>query len=463
MILSGGPHSVFAENSPVPDRGILSLSVPILGICYGFQWLCQQSGGSVVASDKREYGHTRVTLQPDCPLFAGIRDREISVWMSHGDRTDKIPAGYQIGASTGSTPFAAVWNDSLKRYGVQFHPEVAHTEHGTRMLQNFLLTIAGLTPDWTMGSYLHEEVARIRTLVGHRHVLCGLSGGVDSSVVAAMLQRAIPGQVTCVLVDHGLMRAGEADRVREIFEGHFGVNLIVVDAADRFLDALVDVQDPEKKREIIKKLFVEAFLAEAAKIDNVAFLAQGTLYPDVIESSKHHGVSATIKSHHNVGIEKLLGLELVEPLRHLFKDEVRDLGRELGLPEDLVGRHPFPGPGLGIRVLGQLTRERVATLRRADQIMVEEIRQAGWYDKIWQALCVLLPVRSVGVMGDHRTYEEVVAVRCVNSVDGMTADWTELPRDLLRAISNRIINEVAGVNRVVYDISSKPPATIEWE
>ncbi len=465
IVLSGGPNSVFEENAPQADAALLTMGVPVLGICYGFQWLSQTLQGKVEPSTHREYGHTDIEILANCELFDGLDAAEhMRVWMSHGDRILSLPKGFEAAAKSGSTPFAAAWNTAQRIYGVQFHPEVVHTEHGAHMLANFLFSICGCQATWTMRTYLDEALEHIRhTVQPGETVLCGLSGGVDSSVVAALLHQAIPDQVTCVFVDHGLLRAGEAEQVRDIFEKQFGVRLVVVDAQDEFLNGLAGVSEPEAKRDIIKKLFVDVFLREAKKLEGVKYLAQGTLYPDVIESSKHGGTSVTIKSHHNVGIEALLGLDLIEPLKELFKDEVRVLGRVLGLSAELVERHPFPGPGLGIRCLGDLTRERLNSLRHADSIAMEEIRKAGWYNNIWQALTVLLPVRSVGVMGDARTYEEVIALRCVDSVDGMTADWVDMPRDLLRVISNRIINEVQGVNRVVYDISSKPPATIEWE
>ena len=464
IILSGGPSSVFEVGSPQADGQLLELGIPILGICYGFQWLSHTLGGTVEPSHQREYGHTEIRLRGSDTLLQGIDSDSLLVWMSHGDSIRQLPDDFAVLASTASTPYAAAGSASRRIWGVQFHPEVVHTRHGDTMLGNFLFTICGCKAGWTMHNYLQQAVAQIRGQVKPgQKVLCGLSGGVDSSVVAALLHEAIPDQVVCVFVDHGLLRDGEAEQVRALFEGQFKVKLVVVDAADDFIGELSTTTEPEAKRDIIKRKFVDVFLREARTIEGVAYLAQGTLYPDVIESSKHGGPSQTIKSHHNVGIEKLLGLPLIEPLRELFKDEVRALGRELGLDEALVGRHPFPGPGLAIRCLGQITHERLATLRHADRIAMDEIRRAGWYDQIWQALAVLLPVRSVGVMGDQRTYEEVLALRCVDSVDGMTADWVDLPRELLRTISNRIINEVKGVNRVVYDISSKPPATIEWE
>lgn len=467
LILSGGPASVFADGSPQADTALLDIGIPVLGICYGFQWMSHVLGGQVEPSEHREYGHTDIAIsrsQDGGGLLGRVDADSLEVWMSHGDRLEKLPEGFEMTAKSENTPYAAAQDLTRNYFGVQFHPEVEHTQSGREMIAAFVFDICGCESTWNMGAYLDQAIEKIRTTVTpEQRVLCGLSGGVDSSVVAALLHKAIPDQVTCVFVDHGFMRTGESDQVRDSFESTFGENLVIVDASDEFFGQLEPVSEPEAKRDIIKRLFVDVFLREAKKLDGVTYLAQGTLYPDVIESSKHGGPSTTIKSHHNVGIEELLGLELIEPLRELFKDEVRELGRELGLPEMLVGRHPFPGPGLAIRCLGVLSRTRVETLRKADAIAIEEIRKHGWYDNIWQALALLLPVKSVGVMGDGRTYEEVVAIRCVDSTDGMTADWVELPRELLRSISNRIINEVNGVNRVVYDISSKPPATIEWE
>ncbi|MFO0687414.1 MAG: glutamine-hydrolyzing GMP synthase [Myxococcota bacterium] len=469
IILSGGPSSVLDADAPDMDSGVFALGVPILGICYGLQLVVQKLGGRVESADDREYGRASLKLECDDPLFEGLsRDSEHVVWMSHGDRVLALPAGMRRIATSGGSPFAAVraeaTADRAPIWGVQFHPEVVHTEGGRRMLENFVLRICGCEPAWTMSSFVDDAVATIRAQVGKARAVCGLSGGVDSSVAAALVHRAIGDQLTCIFVDHGMMRKNERAEVEALFRESLGIHLISVDASDRFLSALVGVTDPEKKRKIIGNLFVEVFEAEAAKIGDVGFLVQGTLYPDVIESVSVKGKSVTIKTHHNVGgLPEDMKLALVEPLRELFKDEVRAVGRELGLPARALGRHPFPGPGLGIRILGEVTRARLEPLREADAILIEEIRAAGLYDQIWQALVVFLPVQSVGVMGDGRTYENVVALRCVTSTDAMTADVAQIPYDVLGRIARRIINEVKGINRVVYDISSKPPATIEWE
>jgi GMP synthase (glutamine-hydrolysing) len=465
IILSGGPSSVLDDDAPDLEPRVLEMGIPILGICYGLQLLVHRLGGRIERADDREYGRATLKIERDDPLFAGLpKDGEQIVWMSHGDRVLALPEGMSVIASSGGSPFAAVRSDRAPIWGVQFHPEVVHTESGTRMLENFVLGICRCRPDWTMASFADGAIAAIREQVGDGRAVCGLSGGVDSSVAATLVYRAIGDQLTCIFVDHGMMRKNERQEVEALFRDALGVKLITVDASDRFLDALVGVSEPEKKRKIIGKLFIEVFEEEAARIGEVDFLVQGTLYPDVIESVSVKGRSVTIKTHHNVGgLPDDMRLALVEPLRELFKDEVRAVGRELELPAHVLGRHPFPGPGLGIRILGEVTRERLAPLREADAIMIEEIRAAGLYDEIWQALTVFLPVESVGVMGDERTYENVVAVRCVTSTDAMTADFAHLPHELLGRISNRIINEVSGINRVVYDISSKPPATIEWE
>ncbi len=465
IILSGGPSSVLDHDAPDLDAKVLDLGIPILGICYGLQILVHALGGQIEAADDREYGRATLKIERDDPLFEGLsRDGERAVWMSHGDRVLALPEGMSVIASSGGSPFAAVRSDRAPFWGVQFHPEVVHTEGGTQILENFVHRICGCTPSWTMASFAETAIARIRAQIGDGGAVCGLSGGVDSSVAATLVHRAIGAQLTCIFVDHGMMRKNERQEVEGLFREALGVKLISVDVSDRFLAALVGVTEPEEKRKIIGNLFVEVFEEEAAKIGDVRFLVQGTLYPDVIESVSVKGKSVTIKTHHNVGgLPDDMTLELVEPLRELFKDEVRAVGRKIGLPARVLGRHPFPGPGLGIRILGEVTRERLDSLREADAIMIEEIRAAGLYDEIWQALTVFLPVESVGVMGDQRTYENVVAVRCVTSSDAMTADFAHLPFEVLGRISSRIINEVSGINRVVYDISSKPPATIEWE
>ena len=465
IILSGGPSSVLDADAPDMDAGVFGLGVPILGICYGLQLLVQKLGGRVESADDREYGRAALKIEADDPLFAGLsRDSEHVVWMSHGDRVLALPDGMRRIATSGGSPFAAVRSDRAPIWGVQFHPEVVHTEGGRQILENFVLRICRCEPSWTMSSFVDDTIASIRAQVGSARAVCGLSGGVDSSVAAALVHRAIGDQLTCIFVDHGMMRKNERAEVEALFGESLGVKLVSVDASERFLSALAGVSDPEKKRKIIGNLFVEVFESEAAKIGNVDFLVQGTLYPDVIESVSVKGKSVTIKTHHNVGgLPEDMRLGLVEPLRELFKDEVRAVGRELGLPARALGRHPFPGPGLGIRILGEVTRARLEPLREADAILIEEIRAAGLYDQIWQALVVFLPVQSVGVMGDGRTYENVVALRCVTSTDAMTAEFAQIPYDILGRIARRIINEVKGIYRVVYDVSSKPPATIEWE
>ncbi|MEL7487816.1 MAG: glutamine-hydrolyzing GMP synthase [Pseudomonadota bacterium] len=467
IILSGGPASVKASTSPRADDAVFSHGVPVLGICYGQQVMCAQLGGAVENADHREFGRATVMVEAASALFDGVWDKGEThqVWMSHGDRVDRIPDGFEVIATSEGAPFAAIADETHRLYAVQFHPEVVHTPDGARLLQNFVQNIAGLSGDWTMAAFREEAIAAIRTQVGDGKVICGLSGGVDSSVAAVLIHEAIGEQLTCVFVDTGLMRAGEGEEVVRLFRDHYNIPLIHVEAEDVFLSKLDGVDDPERKRKIIGAAFIDIFETEANKIDGAKFLAQGTLYPDVIESvSFDGGPSVTIKSHHNVGgLPERMNLELVEPLRELFKDEVRALGRELGLPEPFVGRHPFPGPGLAIRIPGVVTKEKADILRKADAIYLDEIRKAGLYDAIWQAFAVLLPVRTVGVMGDERTYDHVLALRAVTSTDGMTADYYPFPHDFLGRCATRIINEVRGVNRVVYDVTSKPPGTIEWE
>lgn len=462
IILSGGPASVLEPGAPTLNKDILNMGVPIFGICYGMQLLAHNLGGELATAKNREYGPADLKITKKARLWQNL-PADSTVWMSHGDRVAAMPTGFEAIASTADLDIAAMADEQRKIYGVQFHPEVHHTAHGTAILRNFLFQVAGITPDWTMSSFIEETTERVRRQVGDSNVVLALSGGVDSTVVAAMLHRAIGGQLYCIFVDHGLLRLNEAEAVMDNAAKYMpGLNLKMVDASQRFLAGLKGVTDPEEKRKIIGRLFIEVFEEEAGKISNVKFLAQGTIYPDVIESFAPQGT--VIKSHHNVGgLPERMHLELVEPLRELFKDEVRAVGHELGLPDSLIWRHPFPGPGLGVRILGEVTAERVHVLQQADNILIEELRDSGWYSKVWQALVVLLPVKSVGVMGDARTYENAVALRVVNSVDAMTADWSRLPDDLLARISTRIINEVQGVNRVVYDISSKPPSTIEWE
>jgi GMP synthase (glutamine-hydrolysing) len=463
VVLSGGPASVPVDGSPMPDPAIFDLDLPMLGICYGLQVIGQSMGGSVIHSTHREYG--KATLRHFDPdgLFHGI-EQELTVWMSHGDRVDSLPHDFVNIGSSDNSPVCAVKHTSRPIYGVQFHPEVVHTPRGADILRNFLFRICGCQPAWSMGSFIEETVKEIRERVGEDNVLCALSGGVDSSVVAALLHKAIGDQLHCIFVNNGLLRKNETELVEEVFRKNFSINLDVVDAEDWFLDKLEGVEEPERKRVIIGNEFIRVFEEEAGRLGKFKFLAQGTLYPDVIESRSTRGPSDTIKTHHNVGgLPEDMNFELIEPLKELFKDEVREVGKQLGLPDEIVWRHPFPGPGLAIRVLGEVTRERLATLREADNIAIEEIKKAGLYRDIWQALVVLLPVKSVGVMGDERTYENVVAIRGVTSMDGMTADWFRFPHEVLATMSNRIINEVKGVNRVVYDISSKPPSTIEWE
>jgi GMP synthase (glutamine-hydrolysing) len=463
IILSGGPESVYEKNAPTVDKKIFELGLPILGICYGEQLICHLLGGKVGKSFEREFGKAEIDIISKSKFFAGVKRKQ--VWMSHGDHISKVPAGFEVIANTPKAPFAAIANEKQKIYGVQFHPEVEHSLDGRQILKNFVIEIAGCKPNWSMKNFKKEEIAEIKKIVGKNHVICGLSGGVDSSVVAALINEAIGKQLTCIFVDHGLLRKGEGAQVKEVFAKKFKTNLVYVDASKLFLSKLKGVSDPEKKRKIIGKTFIEVFDKESAKIKNATFLAQGTLYPDVIESSHpNKGASHTIKSHHNVGgLPKKMKLKLLEPVRMLFKDEVRNLGRELNLPEQVVGRHPFPGPGLAIRIIGDVTPEKIKILQEADAIYIEEIRKAGLYDKIWQAFSVLTPIKTVGVMGDARTYENVLALRAVKSIDGMTADVYHFSSEFLCEVASRIINEVRGINRVVYDFTSKPPGTIEWE
>lgn len=462
IILSGGPASVWDDDSPTVDRGVFELGIPVLGICYGMQLTAQLLGGIVERSRMREFGPATLRITNGFDLLSGIPDKS-DIWMSHGDRVLELPPGFESIAESENSPRAAMKNREMRIYGTQFHPEVVHTKFGKEILSNFLFKIAGCKGMWTPKSFVETAIKDIRQKAGDATVVCGLSGGVDSAVAAVIIQRAIWDKLRCIFVDTGLLRMNEAEEVVESFR-HMGLNLVHVDAKERFLNKLRGVTDPERKRKIIGEEFVNVFEAEASRINDARFLAQGTLYPDVIESVSVKGPSATIKSHHNVGgLPEKMNLKLIEPLRELFKDEVREVGRELGVPDEILGRHPFPGPGLAIRIIGEIDEERLEILRQADRIFIEELRKGGVYDDIWQAFCVFVPVKTVGVMGDERTYENVIALRAVTSQDGMTAKWARIPYDLLEKISVRIINEVRGVNRVVYDISTKPPSTIEWE
>jgi GMP synthase (glutamine-hydrolysing) len=464
IVFSGGPSSVGAQGAPKPDPALFDLGLPIMGICYGVQLFADMLGGRVERAQEREYGIAHLEHRDGTGFLDGV-DARSQVWMSHGDRVEELPPGFQAIGHTENSPYAAVANVDKRFYGVQFHPEVVHTPQGTRILGNFVHNICGCPADWDMGSFVDRAVEDIRAKVGDSKVLCGLSGGVDSSVAAALIHKAIGDNLTCVFVNNGLLRKGEADMVQRVFRDSFKINLDYADAEERFLEALHHISDPERKRKIIGGLFIDVFEEEATRLGHMDFLAQGTLYPDVIESvSATGGPSVTIKSHHNVGgLPEKMNLKLLEPLRELFKDEVRALGRKLGLPEEIVERHPFPGPGLGVRCIGEITRERLDTLRDADAIFIDEIHKAELYGDIWQALVCLLPVRSVGVQGDERTFEEVCSLRAVTSEDAMTADWFRFPPDVLQRVSNRICNEVVHINRVLYDVTSKPPGTIEWE
>ena len=464
IILSGGPNSVFEEGAPGIDPEIFELGVPVLGVCYGMQLMSQQLGGAVEPGTEREYGKTEMTTVPGNELFTGLPEKFI-VWMSHGDRVSKIPAGFQVSATSGNCPYAAIRNEAKRFYAIQFHPEVVHTQHGNQILGNFLFKICGCKADWKLSSWIEETVEKLKEQVGDEEVVLGLSGGVDSSVVAVLLHKAIGKRLHCIFVDNGLLRYNEDKQVEQMFRAKLDLDLHIAHAAPRFYAALKGVSDPEQKRKIIGREFINVFAEEARKFKRAKFLGQGTIYPDVIESSNAlKGPSQTIKSHHNVGgLPPDLKFELVEPLRDLFKDEVRAVGRVLGMDSELLDRQPFPGPGLGVRILGEVTEEKVKLLQQADLRVQEEVKKLPEYKTIWQTFAVLLPVKSVGVMGDQRTYEYTCAIRSVNSIDAMTADWTHLPYETLATMSNRIINEVRGINRVVYDISSKPPATIEWE
>jgi GMP synthase (glutamine-hydrolysing) len=465
IILSGGPASIYDKGAPTIDKWIIDLGVPVLGICYGMQYLAHIMGGKVSRAEDREYGSAPIAVQDDSDLFHGfVKGQEEIVWMSHGDRIDNLPQGFTVLASSRNSPVAAMSDSSRRFFGVQFHPEVVHTPKGARILRNFIFRICGCEPLWTMSSFVERTIRDLKEKVGNERVICGISGGVDSSVTAVLLHQAIEEKLSCIFVDHGLLRRGESQEVMELFRDSYRMKVHLVDSSEHFLSRLKGVTDPEQKRKIIGREFITVFESKARELGKARYLAQGTLYPDVIESVSFKGPSATIKSHHNVGgLPEVMDLSLIEPLRELFKDEARQVGLELGLPKELVMRQPFPGPGLAVRILGEVTPDRLETLRSADLILLDEIRRADLYDKVWQSFAVLLPVKTVGVMGDERTYEHVIAVRIVDSQDAMTADWTRVPHEILARISNRIINNVRGVNRVVLDISSKPPSTIEWE
>jgi len=464
IILSGGPSSIYEKNSPKIDSAVFDLGIPVLGICYGMQFMMAALGGNVKHAQKREYGFAELKIKDHETLFNGL-DKTTTCWMSHGDSILKTPKGFKITASTKNSRIAATDNHRKRLYGLQFHPEVVHTPKGKKMLRNFLFDVCNCRRSWTMKSFAKEAIENVRETVGDKKVILGLSGGVDSSVTAVMIHKSIGRKLTCIFVDNGVLRKNEAEKLKISLKKHLNINIRFVNVASKFLKALTGVTDPERKRKIIGRMFMQVFEAEAKKIKGAEFLAQGTLYPDVIESvSAFGGPTSVIKSHHNVGgLPRKMKLKLIEPLRYLFKDEVRQLGKTLGLPDELIWRQPFPGPGLAIRIIGEITRQRLTILRNVDDLLLDEIKKAGYYKKLWQSFAVLLPIKSVGVMGDRRTYENIVAIRAVNSKDAMTADWAKLPHKFLGTVSNRIINEVGGVNRVVYDISSKPPSTIEWE
>ena len=463
IILSGGPSSVYEKDSPHSTPSLFTLGIPLLGICYGLQIIAYQLGGQVDTQAKREYGPADIMIDKNNDLFSGF-DKKAQVWMSHGDALTKLPNSFETIAHSDNSPICAIRDMKRKIFGVQFHPEVVHTPRGNEILRNFTQKICGCRGGWNSGSFVEKKIEKIRSIVGDQNVLCALSGGVDSSVLAVLLHRSVKDQLYCIHINNGLMRKNESQKVVQLYRDTYRFNLDYVDASEIFLSRLKGVTEPEKKRKIIGQTFIEVFENEAKKIGNVGFLAQGTLYPDVIESTSFKGPSHTIKTHHNVGgLPDVMNLRLIEPFRELFKDEVRAVGRLLGLPEEFITRHPFPGPGLAVRILGDVTEDKLSVLREADDIFIEEIRKGGLYTKIWQAFAVLLPVQSVGVMGDQRTYENVIALRAVTSLDGMTADWAQIPAEVLSRISSRIVNEIRGVNRVVYDISSKPPSTIEWE